>query len=87
MSRRTAARLAWSLCALSVVLTALALLLLALNLSQPDTHIFDWWFGNTLIVIDVSVGAIVASRRPCTLWVLYCLAQRPYQCYCDCAGP
>jgi hypothetical protein len=39
-------------------------LLLALNLSQPNTHIFDWWFGNTLIVIDVTVGAIVASRRP-----------------------
>jgi hypothetical protein len=40
------------------------LLLLALNLSHPDTHIFDWWLGNTLIVIDVTVGAIVASRRP-----------------------
>ena len=64
MSRRTAALLAWSLWALSVAVTALALLLLALNLSKPSTHIFDWWEGNTLIVIDVTVGAIVASRRP-----------------------
>ena len=64
MSHRAAAWLAWSVCALSLALTALALLLLALNLSQPNTHIFDWWFGNTLIVIDVTVGAIVASRRP-----------------------
>ena len=64
MSRRTTGRIAWSVCALSLALTALALLLLALNISQPNTHIFDWWFGNTLIVIDVTVGAIVASRRP-----------------------
>jgi hypothetical protein len=64
MSARTAARLAWSLWALSLALTALALLLLALNLSEPNAHIFDWWEGNTLIVIDVTVGAIVASRRP-----------------------
>ncbi len=64
MSRRTTGRIAWSVCALSLALTALALLLLALNLSEPNTHIFDWWFGNTLIVIDVTVGAIVASRRP-----------------------
>jgi hypothetical protein len=47
-----------------MVLTALALLILALNLSHPNAHIFDWWFGNTLSVIDVTVGAIVASRRP-----------------------
>jgi hypothetical protein len=64
ISHHTAAWLAWSLWALSITLTALSLLLLALNLSQPNTHIFDWWEGNTLIAIDVSVGAIVASRRP-----------------------
>ncbi len=64
MSRRAAARLAWSLWALSVALTALSLLLLALSLSRPNTPIFDWWLGNTLIVVDVTVGAIVASRRP-----------------------
>ena len=64
MSHRTAAWLAWSLWALSVALTELSLLLLVLILSHPNTHIFEWWLGNALVVIDVSVGAIVASHRP-----------------------
>ncbi len=64
LSARAAARLAWSLWALTVALTALSLLLLALSLSYPDAHVFDWWLGNTLVVVDVTVGAIVASRRP-----------------------
>ena len=50
--------------ALSLTLTALSVLLLALNHSHPDAHIYDWWLSNTTIVIDVTVGAIVASRRP-----------------------
>jgi hypothetical protein len=61
---RTASWLAWSLWALSVALTSLSLLLLAMIRSHPGTHIFDWWLGNSTIVIDVTVGAIVASRRP-----------------------
>jgi hypothetical protein len=61
---RAASWLAWSLWALSVALTALSLLLLALIRSHPGTHIFDWWLGNSTIVIDATVGAIVASRRP-----------------------
>jgi hypothetical protein len=28
--------------------------------SYPNTHIFDWWLGNALVVIDVTVGAIVS---------------------------
>ena len=64
MSVRAAAWLAWSLWALSIALMALSLLLLALNLSHPNAHVFDWWLGNATIVIDVTVGAIVASRRP-----------------------
>jgi hypothetical protein len=64
MGRRAAARLAWSLWVLSVALTALSLLLLVLNLSDPNAHVFDWWLGNALVVIDATVGAIVASRRP-----------------------
>ena len=64
MSRRTAARLAWSLWALVFGLTGLSLLLLALNRSHPNTPTFDWWLGNATIVIDATVGAIVASRRP-----------------------
>jgi two-component system, NarL family, sensor kinase len=47
-----------------VALTALSLLLLALIRSHPGTHIFDWWLVNATVVIDVTVGAIVASRRP-----------------------
>jgi hypothetical protein len=64
MSTRAATWLAWSLWALTVALTGLSLVLLALNLSHLNTHIFDWWLGNTTVVIDVTVGAIVASRRP-----------------------
>src|SRR5918997_5414708 len=64
LSHRVATRLAWSLWALAVALTGLSLLLLTLNLSYPGTHIFDWWLGNALVVIDATVGAIVASRRP-----------------------
>src|SRR5215203_1616096 len=64
MSYRTAAWLAWAVWVLTIALTALALLLLALNLSHPNTHVYDYWFNNTIVVITVTVGAIVASRRP-----------------------
>ena len=64
MSARTATGLAWSSWTLVVVLTASSLLLLSLNLSHPDAHVFDWWLGNALVVIDATVGAVVASRRP-----------------------
>jgi hypothetical protein len=64
MSYRTAAWLAWAVWVLTIALTALALLLLALNLSHPNTHVYDYWFNNTTVVITVTVGAIVASRRP-----------------------
>ena len=65
MSPRTAAWLAWLLCALSLALTALSLLLLALILSHPHTHTFDDWLDSTLNAVFYStVGAIVASRRP-----------------------
>jgi hypothetical protein len=37
---------------------------LVLIRSHPNTHVFDWWLVNSTIVIDVTVGAIVASRRP-----------------------
>ncbi len=47
-----------------MALTGLSLLILVMNLSVPGTHVFDWWLGNSLVVVDVSVGAILASRRP-----------------------
>ena len=65
MSRHAATRLAWSLWALSVALTALSLLLLALNLSRPDVYIFEHWVDSTLAAIAFStVGAVIAPRTP-----------------------
>ena len=80
ISYRTAAWLAWSLWGLSLTLTVVALLFLALNLTHPHTHIFDTWLDNTLNAVFFStVGAIVASRRPENpvgwLLCLYGLAQ------------
>jgi hypothetical protein len=75
INRSTAVWLAWSLWAIAFALTGLSLLLHFLNLSHPGTHVFDWWLGNSLVVIDATVGAIVASRRPENLvgWLL-CLS-------------
>jgi hypothetical protein len=63
MSIRAAARLAWSMCALSLALTALSLLLLVLNLSHPDVPIHPYWTVNTLIAVGFApVGAIIVPR-------------------------
>src|SRR5215207_883253 len=65
MSTRTASKLAWGLCALSLALTALSCLLLILNLSHPNTHLYEPWLDNTLTAVFYpTVGALVASRRP-----------------------
>jgi hypothetical protein len=65
MGHRALARLAWWLCALSLALTALSLLLLVLNLSHPNTHIYNPWLDNTLVAISYApVGALIASRHP-----------------------
>jgi hypothetical protein len=62
---RAAARLPWSVCALSLSLTALSLLLLAMYLSHPDTHTYDYWLENTIGALSYApVGALIASRRP-----------------------
>jgi hypothetical protein len=64
MSHRTASWLAWTMCALSVAFTALSLLL-ALNLSNPDTHIYDFCLENSVVPLSFSIiGAIIASRLP-----------------------
>jgi two-component system NarL family sensor kinase len=64
MSSRTAAWLAWSLCALSLVLTALCFLLIALNLSL-NTPAYFFWPELTVLAVGYSViGAIIASRLP-----------------------
>jgi hypothetical protein len=65
VGRHTSVWLAWALCVLSLALTALSLLLFILNLSYPNTHLFEPWLDNTLNgVFYPTVGAIVASRRP-----------------------
>jgi uncharacterized membrane protein YhdT len=65
MSTRTPNRLAWGSCALSLVLTALSLLLLILNLSYPNAHLYEPWLDNTLTAISYApVGALIASRHP-----------------------
>src|ERR687890_700205 len=64
MSRRTAAWLAWSMCALSLMLTGLGLLFHILNLSHPSVPTFTYWVESTLMGVGAStVGAIIASRR------------------------
>src|SRR5215217_3992988 len=63
MNVRAAIWLAWTLWALTVVLTALSLFLLVLNLGYPNTPIPNYWLGNVLVVIEATVGAIVASRQ------------------------
>jgi len=65
MDTRIAARLAWSLWGLSLALTALSLVLLALNMYDPNLQIFELVVEDTLIAVVCStVGAVVASRRP-----------------------
>jgi len=69
------ARLAWSMCAVSLAFTALSLLLLALNLSHPDVHV-PYWVENTVVTGSLSIiGAFIASRLPTNpLGWLFCAA-------------
>jgi hypothetical protein len=65
MNRRVAARLAWSLWAVSMVLAALSLWLLVLNLSYPGVYIYDYWVESPLAAMGFStVGVVIASRIP-----------------------
>src|SRR5829696_7555489 len=75
MGRRAAAWLAWSLCALSLALTALALLLFDWNHAHPNTYTYDYWLDNTLGTISYApVGALIAARRPSNpVGWLFCL--------------
>jgi len=61
------------LCAFSLALTALSVLLLALSLSHPDTYVYNPWLDNTLTAISYApVGALIASRHPANFvgWLL-----------------
>jgi hypothetical protein len=76
MKSRVATRLAWTLCALSLILTVLGVLLLALNYSHPNSHVYGFWPENTVIPLSFSIiGAILASRLPANpLGWLFCTA-------------
>jgi hypothetical protein len=64
MSTRTTSWLAWAVCALSLALTALTFLLIALDLSL-NAPIYFYWFESTIIAVGYPViGAIIASRLP-----------------------
>ena len=66
-SKRTASWLAWSMCALSLALTALSLLLLSFNRSYPDVPVYTYWVVDTLVAIGLStVGAVIVPRCPPT---------------------
>jgi hypothetical protein len=63
MSRRAAAWVAWSMCALSLALTASSLMLLVLNMSHPDVPIHPYWTVDTLLAIGFApVGAVIVPR-------------------------
>jgi len=64
VNTRSLTWLAWALWTITLGLMALSVLLVVLNLGYPDTYLPNWWLGNTLVVIDATVGALVASRRP-----------------------
>jgi hypothetical protein len=63
-SRRTAAWLAWAVCAISLAFTALSFLLIALNLSLRTPAYFFWPELTTIAVGYSVIGAIIASRLP-----------------------
>jgi hypothetical protein len=47
------------------VLTALSLVLLALNRSHQDVHLFEYWVEVTVVTTSTSlIGGFIASRRP-----------------------
>jgi hypothetical protein len=64
MSIRTSSWFAWAVCTLSLALTALSLLLIALNVSLNAPAYF-FWLNLTVLAVGYSViGAIIASRLP-----------------------
>src|ERR671911_1978131 len=64
MSRPLALWLAWAVCALSLTLTALNFLLIALNVSS-DVPAYAFWPDLTSLAVGYSmIGAIIASRLP-----------------------
>jgi hypothetical protein len=63
MNRRTAAGLAWGVCSLSLALTTLSFVLMALILSL-NTPVYYFWLDTIILVGFSVIGAIIASRLP-----------------------
>ena len=64
MNKRSATWLAWSVCALSLALTALSFLLVAFSLPQ-NAPISFYWLEPAVIAVGYSIiGAVIASRLP-----------------------
>jgi hypothetical protein len=71
VSTRAASWLAWSLCGLSLVLTALSLFLFALNLFYSGAHDYDYyWLQNAVQAGSFSIIGAISSLPafPPTLW-------------------
>jgi hypothetical protein len=65
MSAQESAWLAWYMCAVTLMMTALGLLLLIASQSRGSAAVFDYWLLNTVIAVSFSpVGAIIAPRLP-----------------------
>jgi hypothetical protein len=65
MSVQESAWLAWYMCAVSLIMTALGLLFLIASQSRGSAPVFDYWLLNTVIAVSFSpVGAIIAPRLP-----------------------
>ena len=61
----TASRVAWIICALTLGLATIDLVLVALNSSHPDVRIPEPWLAHMVSALAFSsVGAVVGSRRP-----------------------
>ena len=71
MNRRTDAWLAWYMCAVSLMLTVIGLLLLVVSRSPvggplyAGAPVYDYWLVNTVIAVSFStVGGMIAPRLP-----------------------
>jgi hypothetical protein len=68
MSRGTAAWLAWSVCAVSLLLMAFALLLIVLGWSTPLPRGWSPWRDQAILLVGYLgapvLGGLIASRRP-----------------------
>jgi hypothetical protein len=63
MSTRMLGLIGRSMCAFSLALTALSLLLLTLNALEPGVHVFEHWIENSVFALGFStVGALLLPR-------------------------